>query len=143
MIEVVIAAFDSPTYQACTQLRNTILRIPLGMNLFDEDLSHEANDIHIAALENEVLLGCMVLSPKPGNVLKMRQVAVANEVQNKGIGKSMVSFAEHWAQNNGFTCIELHARKTAVPFYSRQQYQTIGAEFIEVGIPHYKMQKML
>lgn len=143
MIEVVIAPFGSPAYQACTLLRNTILRLPLGMNLFDEDLSHEANDIHIAALENEVLLGCMVLSPKPGNVLKMRQVAVDHAAQNKGIGKVMVAFAEQWARNNGFICMELHARKTAVPFYVRQQYQTIGNEFTEVGIPHFKMHKML
>jgi predicted GNAT family N-acyltransferase len=37
----------------------------------------------------------------------------------------------------------MHARKTAVPFYERIGYQVAGEEFLEVGIPHYEMRKLL
>ena len=37
----------------------------------------------------------------------------------------------------------MHARETAVPFYERLGYATVGARFEEVTIPHFKMEKRL
>ncbi|NOZ36403.1 MAG: GNAT family N-acetyltransferase [Chlorobi bacterium] len=39
--------------------------------------------------------------------------------------------------------IVLHARKTAVSFYLKLNYKIISEQFYEVGIPHFKMRKML
>jgi predicted GNAT family N-acyltransferase len=55
----------------------------------------------------------------------------------------LVYFAEQYAVNNGFQLIELHARDTAMDFYLKQNYKIEGAVFLEVGIPHYKMKKVL
>jgi predicted GNAT family N-acyltransferase len=44
---------------------------------------------------------------------------------------------------NGIHYIELHARKSVVNFYIKLGYSMIVEEFIEVGIPHYKMFKKL
>ncbi len=142
-MEVSVIEFGSTAYKECIHLRNQILRIPLGMNLYEEDLSHEDADIHFAAIENGKLIGCLVLSQKINNTTKMRQVAVASEAQNKGVGKAMVSYSEQWAKANGFHMMELHARKTAIPFYEVQGYLTVGELFFEVGIPHLKMIKKL
>jgi predicted GNAT family N-acyltransferase len=44
---------------------------------------------------------------------------------------------------NQYKKIELHARKIAIDFYQKQNFQQIGEVFYEVGIPHLKMVKIL
>ena len=76
------------------------------------------------------------MSPLDNGIVKMRQFAVATEYQKKGIGKSLLSFAEIWAAEKHFQRIEMHARLTAVSFYLKLGYQIEGEEFMEVTIPH-------
>lgn len=73
----------------------------------------------------------------------MRQVAVAEKMQGRGLGKQMVDFAENFTKENGFEKITSHARISAAGFYTRMQYETISGEFEEVGIPHVKMEKKI
>ena len=73
----------------------------------------------------------------------MRQVAVAENRQKQGIGQRLVAYSETWAQRNAFEKMTLHARETAVPFYLKLGYTTVGERFFEVGIPHFKMEKSL
>ena len=87
------------------------------------------------------LLGCLSFKPINLTTLKMRQVAIEDELQGKGIGKFLVNESEKWAKANQYQIIELHARDTAVPFYSKLNYQTIGEMFLEVNIPHWVMKK--
>jgi predicted GNAT family N-acyltransferase len=41
------------------------------------------------------------------------------------------------------TQIQLHARSNAVKFYKSMKYEIVSEQFLEVGIPHFKMQKIL
>ena len=73
----------------------------------------------------------------------MRQVAVREAFQNRGIGQLMVGASEDLGRRLGFKKMVLHARKVAVPFYKKLKYKTSGKEFMEVDIPHFKMAKNL
>ena len=73
----------------------------------------------------------------------MRQVAVQSNLQGIGIGKKLVQFVEQEAKKLGITHFELNARKSAVPFYLSMNYALEGEEFEEVGIPHFRMKKLL
>jgi predicted GNAT family N-acyltransferase len=75
--------------------------------------------------------------------LKMRQVAVAERAQRRGVGRVMVERSEEFARDHGFDEIVLNARETAVPFYLALGYDRIGDRFEEVGIPHWKMRKVV
>jgi predicted GNAT family N-acyltransferase len=75
--------------------------------------------------------------------LRLRQMAVQNNLQGKGIGASMMSFAELVARDKGYKKLVMHARKTAVGFYEKLGYKVSGDEFTEVTIPHYIMEKKL
>ena len=70
-------------------------------------------------------------------------MAVQNNLQGKGIGASMMNFAELVARDKGFRKLIMHARKTAVGFYEKLGYKAVGDEFIEVTIPHFLMEKKL
>ena len=125
-------------------LRHKILRIPLKIDFTASELEKDKDDFHIGIFDqNEILLGCMILSPEKNNKVKMRQVAVDNHLQGKGIGSELLQFAEDFAKSQGFTYIHCNARKEAVPFYLKNGYRISGDAFLEVGIPHVYMSKTL
>jgi hypothetical protein len=136
--------FATPEYDELVQLRTKILRKPLGLEFTIDQLSNEYNDFHFGIYNQELkLLGGMIFNNTGNNTLKMRQVAVDDVCQNKGIGKFMVKQSEEWAKEKGFNKIELNARDTAIPFYQSLGYEAEGEIFIEVSIPHLKMVKNL
>lgn len=135
--------FMSPEYHEALALRTDILRKPLNMVYYPEDLAKEFDSVHLAGFLNDEIVGTLILQPIADQVYKMRQVAVSEAMQGTGIGRQLVNFAEKWALQNKHTEMVLHARLSAVPFYKKLNYETLGDEFFEVGIPHYKMKKNL
>lgn len=133
----------SREYQQMVQLRNDILRKPLKLTLTPEELEKEKDEILIAAFEEEKMLGCcMLIIVDPGTV-RLRQMAVLNNLQGKGIGRALMQFAENIARDRGFRKIIMHARKSAAGFYEKLGYQVCSEEFEEVTLPHYEMEKKL
>lgn len=133
----------SREYQQMVQLRNDILRRPLGLNFTPEELEKEKEEILIGAFEDEKMLGCCMLIKQDPATVRLRQMAVLNNLQGKGIGRALMQFAENIARDRGFHKITMHARKTAVGFYEKLGYRVCGVEFEEVTIPHYVMEKLL
>lgn len=138
-----VLEFGSEAQRLSVELRFEVLRKPLGLNFDPSDLAREGEDYHLASFIDSKIVGILLLKPVSKETVKMRQVAVKTDSQNKGIGKSLVRFAEEFAQKKGYTTMQLNARKTALPFYLALEYQTLGDEFHEVGIPHLKMEKNL
>ena len=128
-------------YQKAIQLRYSILRAPLGLNFCQEDLDKEKDHIHIASFEDDELLGCCMLTKIDPHTLQLRQMAVKDNLQRKGIGASIVSFAESIAKDKGYRRIIMHARDTAIGFYEKFGYKVKGDEFREVNLPHHVMEK--
>lgn len=133
----------SPEYLQMVNLRNEILRKPLGLSLDQEELKKETDDILMGAFEDEKLLGCCLLTRMDPQTIRLRQMAVPNNMQGKGIGKALMIFAENIARDRGFRKLTMHARKTAIGFYQKLGYAVIGEEFNEVTIPHVNMEKSL
>lgn len=133
----------SREYQQMVQLRNDILRKPLKLTLTPEELEKEKDEILIGAFEEEKMLGCCMLIIIDPSTVRLRQMAVLNNLQGKGIGRALMQFAENIARDRGFKKIIMHARKSAAGFYEKLGYQICGPEFVEVTLPHYQMEKKL
>ncbi len=142
-IEIKQIRSGTDQYREELQLRNRVLRTPLGLSLFDEDLASEINDFHIGAFDGNVLIGTLILTILSKMEVKMRQVCVDEVWRGKNVGAKLVVYAEEFARKKGYRTVMLNARKTVVGFYERLGYEKIGGEFIEVTIPHQKMQKKL
>ncbi len=142
-IEVGLIEFNSEQYIESVALRQDVLRTPLGLKFTKENMVTDEHEYHLAATDGEKLVGILLLRPINDDVVKMRQVAVSHEVQGQGIGKLMVKHSEELAKNLGFNLLELNARKVALDFYLSQGYSIEGEEFLEIGIPHFKMFKRL
>jgi predicted N-acetyltransferase YhbS len=130
-------------YKQMVQLREDILRRPLGLTFSAEQLGNEKDDILIAAFEEDEMLGCCILTPLDDNTLRLRQMAVQKNLQGKGIGESIMNFAENLARDKGYKTLMMHARDTAIGFYERFGYKVKGEQFIEVNTPHHIMEKRL
>lgn len=136
--------FGSADYRQECELRQRVLRIPLGLNLYNEDLGPEKDQLHFGLFdEAHVLIACVIALPLGAGKAKIRQMAVAPEHQGRGHGRILLQSAEALLAERSVRELCLHARKTAVPFYERLGYRTSGPEFLEVGIPHIAMEKHL
>jgi ribosomal protein S18 acetylase RimI-like enzyme len=133
----------SKEYQQMVTLRYDLLRKPLGLQFEQDELEKEKEDILIGAFDDEKILGCCLITRTEPATCRLRQMAVHNSLQGKGIGAAMLYFAENVARDRGFRTMTMHARKTALGFYEKLGYKPVGDEFIEVTIPHFVMEKKL
>ena len=130
-------------YRQMVKLRDDILRRPLGLGFSEEELANEKDNMFIGAYDDDQILGCCMLVEENPNTVRLRQMAVLNDLQGKGIGRALMNFAENLARDRGYKIMSMHARKNAIGFYEKMGYKVASGEFIEVTIPHYVMEKKL
>jgi len=143
--EMALKIIDHGTkeYEQMVKLRDDVLRKPLGLSFSPGELESEKNNLLMAAYEDDRMLGCCMLVEEEPQTVRLRQMAVLNDLQGKGIGKALMQFAENLARDRGYKRITMHARKNALGFYEKMGYKKIGKEFEEITIPHYVMEKEL
>ena len=130
-------------YKQMVKMRDDILRKPLGLGFTEEELESEKDNMLIAAFEDERMLACCMLVEEQPGTIRLRQMAVLNALQGKGIGRALMNFAENLARDRGYKIIRMHARNNVVGFYEKVGYKIKGDQFIEITIPHYVMEKDL
>ncbi|MEB9303857.1 GNAT family N-acetyltransferase, partial [Bacillus cereus] len=60
-----------------------------------------------------------------------------------GLGKVIIQTLEELARNEQVTKVKLHGQTQAEGFYKKLDYETSSDIFMEDGIPHILMTKML
>jgi GNAT superfamily N-acetyltransferase len=136
-------AHGSPEYDEGERLRRRVLRDPLGVVPSPEERAEERTLRHLAAFEDDRMVGYLMLADQGNGAVRMRQVAVDFDRQRRGIGKALVARSEELARASGYQTMLLHAREPAVPFYAALGYEVFDEPFIEVTVPHRKMKKAL
>jgi len=137
-------AFGSGEYEQTCELRNEVLRLPLGLNLYSEDLELEKEQWHFGLFDHDTaLIACVIAVPQASGQAKLRQMAVKAGHEGKGIGRRLLLSVEELLVARGATQLSLHARISAGGFYEKLGYVYSGVPFIEVGIPHIRMEKQL
>ncbi len=140
--EFKIISFDSPDYWNLVRLREIILRLPIFKRFVWADLMAEKDELIMGLYDGEEIIGCMQFIVKE-KIYKMRQVAIKDRYQSKGVGTQLLQSAEAYIQKSGGEKIYCHARDTAVNIKKKNGYTIIGEMFYEVGIEHYLMEKSL
>mgnify|MGYP003575048359 CR=1 FL=1 len=138
-----IIQHGTAAYNQMLQLRIKVLLNPIGVSPSFINTEKEKEDILIAAFEEQDMVGCCVLTKRDKETVQLRQMAVDDVVQGKGVGSAIIQFAEQVAKENGYSTIMMHARSAVVPFYLKNGYYVTGDAFEEVGIAHRFMQKKL
>ena len=94
--------YGSPEYEKMLRLRYDLLRKPLGLSFDPKELEKEKDDVLIGAFEDDRMLGCCLLTKINAKTLRLRQMAVSNNLQGKGIGRALMIFAENIARDMGY-----------------------------------------
>ena len=142
-MKILEVPFHSPIYQKQKELRQKVLRDPLGMILSDADTAGEEAQYHFAAMDGDRVVGNLIVKPLSASRIKLRQMAVDPDLQKAGVGRELVRYVEDWAEERDFQEIEFNARAAVLGFYQKLGYSVVGDEFLEVSIPHFKMEKVL
>jgi predicted GNAT family N-acyltransferase len=136
--------YGSPEYRMECELRQSVLRAPLGMDLKQEDLTAERHQRHFGLfLSGGILVACVIAAAVSDEETKIRQMAVRSDLQGKGYGRSLMNHVQDRLATAGTRCLSLHARSPVAGFYESLGFTRTGAEFIEIGIPHVKMVKSI
>jgi N-acetylglutamate synthase-like GNAT family acetyltransferase len=142
-VSIQIINSESSAYRKALELRDEVLRKPLGLKIENDDLSDEVNQVHFVALIDSAVVGVVVLKIE-GTTGKLRQMAVKSEIQGKQIGRKLVNDLESHAKSVSIHEIKLHARHYAAGFYEKLGYaKTKKPSFEEVGIEHFEMVKVV
>jgi predicted N-acetyltransferase YhbS len=142
-IELARIEAGSDEHTQMIDLRDRVLRKPLGRSLSAEDTKRDANaDLLVARREGRVV-ACCLLTRETSSLVQLRAMAVAPELQRQGIGRALVAFAEAFAREGGAEEIQLEGRVAAHSFYAGLGYVVEGDEYLKVGIPHRLARKRL
>jgi N-acetylglutamate synthase-like GNAT family acetyltransferase len=136
-------ATGTAEYEQMLELRDRVLRIPLGLSVRNDNLRQDEHDVLLVAHQVSAIIGCVILHPVDKETVRLRAMAVVPALQGQGIGRLLVHEAERVAREEGFPRIILHARIVVAGFYEKLGYLRQGEIFTEVTIPHVVMQKSL
>lgn len=146
-------AEESADREACFAVRKEVFVREQGV---PEDIEYDAYDavaVHVLAVADDgVALGTGRLlygeaaAAKTGGdptVGSLGRLAVAQEARGLGIGVALVRAIEDVARARGLAAVDLHAQTHALGFYERLGYEAYGPEYLEAGIPHRAMRRVL
>ena len=99
----------------------------------------DEQSIHFLALLDNKPVATARLKPD-GQIGRM---AVIKNYRSKGIGTELLKTVLLQAQKNDYNMVYLHAQKQAIKFYKQFNFINNGAEFMDAGIKHRAMYKLL
>jgi predicted GNAT family N-acyltransferase len=132
-----------PEYVLEKELRNRVLRLPLGLHLSEMDVRDEDEQVHLVAMNGRGhVIGCVLIAFS-GNVAKARQLAIEGAYRGRGIGTELMKRAEQAILARNIRTVMLHGRLTARDYFEKLGYTAVSEVFTEVTIPHIAMKKDL
>lgn len=135
----------SEDYRREVVLRHDVLRSQLAPGAADDDHEAEVAYRHFGLFDDDPgdILACCFVVPMPELTVRLRQMAVRADLQKRGLGRDLMLRVEAALARGGCRRVILHAREVAKGFYERTGYAVTSEPFIEVGIPHFRMEKTL
>jgi len=103
---------------------------------WDED---DPVSLHVLATRNREPVGTGRLTPAG----KIGRMAVLSEVRGRGVGSQVLHRLVGEALHRGLLELRLNAQVHAIPFYERHGFSAEGPVFMEAGIPHRSMRRVL
>jgi N-acetylglutamate synthase-like GNAT family acetyltransferase len=134
---------QDPEYGAERMLRWEVLRKPLGMPPGSEALEQDTTSLHLIALQDKKLIGCVCFLPETKTQGRIYQMAVSQEYRGKGFGRRLISTLEEALAKQGFKDLYLYAESDTQGFYSRMGYHREGDPIQQMGDLQCVMRKTL
>lgn len=99
----------------------------------------DASATHFLAQKNGLPIACARLKAD-GQIGRM---AVLVDYRNAGTGTKLLQFVLQTSAEKSLDSVYLHAQVTAIAFYEKHGFVSLGDVFYEAGIPHRAMLKTI
>lgn len=109
--------------------------VPVELEWDGED-DHAIHALAIDPSGKPIGTGRLLLHGAQAHIGRM---AVVLSWRKQGVGAGLLRCLLDEAQRHGVSLVFLNAQTSAVPFYERFHFVREGAEFLDAGIPHYRM----
>lgn len=105
-----------------------------------DDLENESTHFLLLEQDDAIGAGRFRLIDDYG---KVERICILKEKRKSGAGKAIMKGIEHYAKQQGIKKLKLNAQSHAIPFYLHLGYDVVSDEFLEAGIPHRTMEKLI
>jgi len=142
----IIEPTASEEFKKYYNLRYEVLRKPWGQPPGSERDEREETSIHRMIIDNKTgnALAVGRLQFNSTHEAQIRFMAVADDLQGKGLGSQIISALENVARGKGIQRIILSARENALQFYKSNGYEIVKKTHLLFGeIQHWLMEKEL
>ncbi len=134
---------QSKTYKDALQIRYEVFvdeqQVPKELEI--DDLEEKAH--HLVLYQEKQPIGTARIYHLGNQLYKIQRVAVYKNFRGTGIGSALIKECEKQIALLGGQKITLGAQKHALAFYEQLNYIVEGDEFMDAGIPHLEMTKIL
>lgn len=144
MMTINEVSFGSSDYLETCNLRDRVMRQPLGLSIKNDDLSYEEQALITVVKEFDKVIGTGILTLEEAHAF-IRYICVDDTLQKSGVGKLILNDLEERARLSGKNKVVLEARVSAKDFYKKYGYVEQGEEYLMdvAPIPHIFMEKNL
>jgi predicted GNAT family N-acyltransferase len=97
---------------------------------------------HLVAVESGRVIGTCRLLFRGGEA-RLGRLVVEPDERGRGVAGAILAEADRVSRANGADRISLHAQTYALALYERDGYRERGVRFMEEGIEHVAMEKVL
>lgn len=134
---------NSATYKDALTIRYKVFvdeqKVPAALEVDAfEDLS-----LHLVLYKGVEPIATARIYELTNATYKVQRVAVLKEYRTSGIGTILMKEIEKKAHIYKATKLTLGSQNTAIPFYEKLGYEITSTEFMDAGIPHHAMTKIL
>ncbi|MHB1833573.1 MAG: GNAT family N-acetyltransferase [Solirubrobacteraceae bacterium] len=127
---------------AALALRHDVFCVEQGVPMREELDGRDGEGVHLVAVsDGEVLATCRLLFVGP--TVQFSRLAVRRSARRNGIASAMLREADVEARAGGAHRLVLHAQTYARRLYEMAGYEPRGRAFMEAGIEHIAMEKVL
>jgi predicted GNAT family N-acyltransferase len=130
--------------EAAYALRRAVFEVEQNVPrpLDRDSLDHQAN--HVVAFDDAGrCVGTGRFVRRDNRVVQVGRMAVDSAHRRHGVGALVIEALERMAVLRGIIEVVLHAQLPSVKFFERRGYQQEGETFLEEGVPHVRMRKVL
>jgi predicted GNAT family N-acyltransferase len=127
---------------AALALRHEVFCVEQGVPVYEELDGRDGEGVHLVAVSDGVLLAtCRLLFVGP--TVQFSRLAVRQSARRQGIASALLALADDETRAGGARRLVLHAQTYARSLYEAAGYEPRGRIFMEAGIEHIAMEKIL
>lgn len=134
---------DSTIYKDALAIRYQVFvneqKVPVTLEV--DEL--ETSSLHLVLYEKDQPIATARIYKLNEDTYKVQRVAVLPEHRKHGVGTKLMKAVEEKAKLNQTKQLTLGSQNSAIPFYKKLGYTISSEEFMDAGIPHHSMEKIL